>query len=67
MHINKSKLSLAMLNANIDTSKSLSEKSGVSTNTLSRISNGSAAKIDTVRKLALALDIDVTEILEDSR
>lgn len=64
MDISKTKLSVAMLNAGIDTSKQLAQLSGISPNTISRIFNGSGAKVSTVRKLAAALGVDVADIIK---
>ena len=64
MKVSREKLSLAMLNAGIDTSKRLAEVSGVGTNTISRINGGFEAKVPTVRKLADALGVNPADILE---
>ena len=64
MRVSKNKLSLAMLKAEIDSSKHLAELSGVSVNTISRINNGSSAKLPTVRKLAKTLNVDPSELIE---
>lgn len=66
MNISKTKLSYAMLNANINTGKHLAEKANVSVNTISRLLNGGSAKICTVRKLAYALNVDPLEIIEEA-
>lgn len=65
MHISGEKLSLAMLNAGIDTSKQLAQVSGVSVNTISRALNGGSTKVPTVRRLALALNCSPTDILRN--
>lgn len=65
MQVNKNKLTVAMLNAGVDSLKHLSELSGVSVNTLSRINNGNSAKIPTIKKLAFALGVDPKELLAD--
>lgn len=62
--INKGNLALAMLNAGIDSSKQLVKLSGVSVNTLSRLNNGGAAKIATVRRLADALNVNPADLIE---
>ncbi len=62
--INKGNLALAMLNAGIDSSKQLAKLSGVSVNTLSRLNNGGAAKIATVRRLADALNVNPADLIE---
>ena len=64
MKISKSGLSIAMLNAGVDTFKQLAEKTGLSVNTLSRLNNGAAPMVSTVRKLAVALDCDPADIIE---
>ena len=64
MKINRKNLSLAMIRANIDSSKALAEVSGISENTISRINNGSQATLGTIKKLSSALGIEPEEILE---
>lgn len=64
MKISISKLSVAMVNAGIDSSKRLAEVSGVSVNTISRLRNGGSAKITTLRRLAEALGVSPSDILE---
>jgi transcriptional regulator with XRE-family HTH domain len=46
------------------TQAELSEKSGVGTNTLSRLENGSEATVRTVRRLARALQVSPYELTE---
>lgn len=58
------KLSIAMVNAGIDSSKRLAELAGVSVNTISRLRNGGSAKLHTLRKLAEALGVSPADILE---
>ena len=53
--INKGKLSVAMLNAGVDTSKRLAELSGVSVNTISRLNNGGSVKLPTLQAMALGI------------
>jgi DNA-binding Xre family transcriptional regulator len=43
--------------------KKLSEESGVSANTLSRLENGGAAQYETVKKLCDALAVDVEDLV----
>ncbi len=62
--INKSKLSVAMLNAQIDSAKLLAELSGVSSNTISRLNNGGSVKLPTLRAMASALNCDPVELIE---
>lgn len=64
MKISISKLSVAMVNAGIDSSKRLAEVAGVSVNTISRLRNGGSAKITTLRRLAEALGVSPSDILE---
>ena len=64
LKISISKLSVAMVNAGIDSSKRLAEVSGVSVNTISRLRNGGSVKLPTLRLLAEALDVDPADILE---
>mgnify|MGYP000987253878 CR=1 FL=1 len=63
MRIDKIKLSCAMMNAGVDSSKELAKLATVSVNTISRILNGGSATIATVRKLANALNIDPIELV----
>ncbi|WP_312281855.1 helix-turn-helix transcriptional regulator [Oscillibacter sp.] len=65
MNISRSKLSLAMLNAGIDTSKQLAKISGISVNTISRINNGNAANVPTVRRLASALRCYPSDLIRE--
>ena len=65
MKISKSKLALAMLNAGIESIRDLAKVSGVSINTISRSNNGGTVKLATLRKLALALNVDPSELLEE--
>ena len=65
MRISKSKLALAMLNAGITSIKELAKVSGVSINTISRSNNGGTVKLATLRKLATALNVDPSELLEE--
>ena len=64
MRISKNKLALAMLNAGIGSIKELAAVSGVSINTLSRSNNGGAVKLPTLARIAKALSVDPTEIME---
>ena len=65
MKLNKNKLGLAMLNAGVDSIRDLSAASGVSINTISRSNNGGTVKLATLRKLATALNVDPSELLEE--
>ena len=66
MKIDATKLAIAMLNAGVDSAKKLAELSGVSVNTISRISNGSKAKVYTVRRLTAVLGVNPIDILAES-
>lgn len=63
MKVSKQKLSIAMARKQLNFSK-LSEESGVSRTTISYISNGKSCRPDIAAKLAAALGVDVTEIIE---
>ena len=63
MKINVNKLSIAMARVGINYSK-LSELSHVSRATISYIKNGKSGRPDIVAKIAKALNVDVTEIIE---
>ena len=62
--INRNKLKLAMLAVGIGSAKQLAGLAGVSTNTLSRISNGCSAKLPTIQALATALKVDPIDLIE---
>lgn len=62
--ISKRNLGTAMIRANIRSAKELAQLSGISVNTLSRLNNGGAAKLQTVRALARALGCEPSELLE---
>ena len=62
--ISKSKLSVAMLNAGVESSKKLAELAGVSANTVSRFNNGGSTKFPTIQAIAKALGVDPVEIIE---
>lgn len=64
MRISIPKLSVAMINADIGTSKQLAAVSGVSVNTISRLHNGGSVKLPTLRRLAAALNCDPAELIE---
>lgn len=66
MRVNKNKLGLAMLNAGISSIKELAAVSGVSINTLSRSNNGGTVKLDTLGRIAKALNVDPAELLEEA-
>lgn len=63
MRLNRKKFACAMIDADLNT-KQLAEKAGVSRATTCSIKNGKSCSYDTVVKLASALGVDVTEIIE---
>lgn len=63
MRVDRKKLVCAMMDADLNT-KQLAEKAGVSRPTTCSIKNGKSCNYDTAVKLAGALGIDVTEIIE---
>lgn len=64
LKISISKMSVAMVNAGIDSSKCLAELSGVSVNTISRLRNGGSVNLPTLRKLADALGVSPMDLIE---
>lgn len=66
MKINVNKLSIAMARAEMNFSE-LANKSKVSRPTLSYIKNGKSCRPDVAAKIAGALGVDVTEIIETER
>ena len=65
--ISKQKLSVAMLDAGIETSKQLAALSGVSVNTISRFNNGGSVKLPTLQALATVLHVTPAELIEEAR
>lgn len=65
MKISKNKLGLAMLNAGVDSIRDLAAVSGVSINTISRSNNGGTVKLSTLRRIAAALNVDPSSLLEE--
>lgn len=63
--LSKNKLGIAMLNAKVKSARDLAVLAGVSVNTVSRINNGGRAKLATVQALAVALGVDIAELLEE--
>lgn len=63
MRINRKKLVLIMLDKDI-TQRELAENSGVSRATICSVKSGKSCSSETVQKIAKALDVDVTEIIE---
>ncbi len=66
MKINVNKLSIAMARAETNFSE-LANSSNVSRPTLSYIKNGKSCRPDVAAKIAAALGVDVTEIIETER
>ena len=66
MKINQEKLSIAMAENELNFSQ-LSNRSGVSRPTLSYINNGKRCRPDIAAKIAKALRVPVTAILETTR
>lgn len=64
MKVDKNKLSVAMARKTVNFIE-LSKLSTVSRVTLSAINNGKTCNAVTASKIAKALDVDVTELLED--
>ena len=66
MRISKNKLALAMLNAGITSIKELAGASGVSINTISRSNNGGSVKLPTLGRIAKALGVDPSALVEEA-
>ena len=64
MRLDRKKMVCAMMDADLNT-KQLAERAGVSRATTCSIKNGKSCNYDTAVKLAKALGVDVTEIIED--
>jgi DNA-binding Xre family transcriptional regulator len=64
LKISIAKMSVAMVNAGIDSSKRLAEVSGVSVNTISRLRNGGSVKLPTLRRLAEAMGVSPADLIE---
>ena len=54
-----------MLNAGVESIRDLATVSGVSINTISRSNNGGTVKLSTLRRIAVALNVDPAELLKD--
>lgn len=65
MRIDSMKLAMAMVKAGNLNTITLAEKSGVSRATVSVIRSGKTVKPETVAKLAIALNCDPKDLLED--
>jgi len=63
MRLNRKKLVCAMMDAELNT-KQLAERAKVARVTVCNIKSGKACSYDTAIKLAAALDVDLTEIIE---
>lgn len=64
LKISIAKMSVAMVNAGIDSSKRLSAVSGVSVNTISRLRNGGSVKLTTLSRLAESLGVSPADLIE---
>ncbi len=64
MRIDRIKLLILIATKDISTLE-LAKKSGLSRQTISCIKQGKRCREETAKKIAKALDVDVTEILED--
>ena len=64
MKISISKLAIAMVNAEVGSSKALAALSGVSVNTISRLRNGGSVKLPTLKRLADALNVSPADLIE---
>ncbi len=62
--ISKTRLSAAMLKSGVESSKDLAKLAGISVNTVSRLNNGGSVKLPTIRAIALTLNCDPLEIIE---
>lgn len=63
MRIDRRKLIITMLDNNIN-QKQLAELTGVSRATINNVKNGRSCSDATAHKIAKALNVDVTEIIE---
>lgn len=66
MHINKRNLELAMGKKAVDFTK-LAELSKVSRTTLSYINNGKSCRPIVAGKIAAALDVEISDLIEDEK
>ncbi|HBV51654.1 MAG TPA: XRE family transcriptional regulator [Clostridiales bacterium] len=64
MRINRKKLAITMINADLSVSK-LVERSELSRATVSAIKNGKSCQAATAMKLAKALNVELEELLEE--
>lgn len=64
MRIDRKKLVCAMIDADLNT-KQLAEKAGLSRATVCSVKNGKSCSGDTLDKLAIALKVKKSAILED--
>lgn len=64
MRIDRKKLMCLMLDKNLN-QKELGEAAGLTRNTICAVKNGKSCNHDTASKIAKALNIDVTEIIEE--
>lgn len=64
MRISKNKLGIAMARRSMNFQK-LAKMSGISRTTLSYINNGKNCRPEVVSRIAMALNVDVTELIEE--
>jgi DNA-binding Xre family transcriptional regulator len=64
MRISKSKLAVAMARVGLNLT-TLSAKSGISRATISYINNGKSCRPEVAGRIARALGVDVTELIEE--
>lgn len=64
MHLSKAKITSAMEQAEIDSFKVLSQKCGVTRATLSYIASGKGCTLETAKKIADALGVELSQIKE---
>lgn len=64
LKINKNKLGIAMARKGMSF-KELAERSCISRTTLSYINNGKSCRPEVVSKIAVALNVDVIELIEE--
>lgn len=65
MRINKAQLNLAMLKAGVKDQKDLAARANMHPNTISNMMRGATVKLETIGKLAAALEVDPADIIQD--
>lgn len=66
MHISKTKIAIAMLKAGINSQLALADKAGVHPNTISNTVRGATVSIETIGKLAEALNVEPSTLIEEA-